>query len=414
MTNVERSCEDICLNTIPDAIEDIARGKVVIVVDDANRENEGDLVAAGELCTPELMNFFIKHARGLVCAPLDSSIADRLKLNPMVEHNTDPHGTAFTVSVDARDGTTTGISAEERALTVRKLSESSALPDDFRRPGHVFPLVARSGGVLKRAGHTEAAVDLARLAGLKGGGVICEILNDDGTMARLPQLIPFAKEHGLKIVSVADLIKHRLCSEKLVSREAVVNMPTRYGLFKAYAYRYIGDSSSEIVHLALVKGDVSTPEDVLIRVHSECCTGDIFGSLRCDCGEQLHESMSMIERAGRGALLYLRQEGRGIGLLAKLKAYELQEGGMDTEEANIALGFAPDLRDYGIGAQILVDLGIKRIKLITNNPRKIIGLGGYGLEVTERVPIEFPPNEYNKLYLSTKESKMGHILKGLV
>ena len=414
MTNAGQTCDDISLNTIPEAIEDIANGKVVIVVDDANRENEGDMIAAGELCTTELMNFFIKHARGLVCAPLEQQVADRLKLNPMVEHNTDPHGTAFTVSVDARDGTTTGISAEERALTVRKLSDPAALPDDFRRPGHVFPLTARKGGVLKRAGHTEAAVDLARLAGLRGGGVICEILNDDGTMARLPQLIPFAKEHGLKIVSVADLIKHRLSSEKLVSREASVNMPTAYGLFKGYAYRYMGDSSGEIVHLALVKGDVTTPEPVLVRVHSECCTGDIFGSLRCDCGEQLHESMAMIERTGRGALLYLRQEGRGIGLLAKLKAYELQERGMDTEEANIALGYAPDLRDYGIGAQILVDLGIKRIKLITNNPRKIVGLGGYGLEVTERVPIEFPPNEYNKNYLSTKESKMGHILKGLV
>ena len=410
MTNAERTSNEISLNTIPEAIKDIAEGKIVIVVDDAHRENEGDLVASGELCTAELMNFFIKHARGLVCAPIEQSVADRLKLNPMVVHNTDPHGTAFTVSVDATHGTTTGISAEERALTVRKLSDPNTLPDDFRRPGHVFPLTARSGGVLKRAGHTEAAVDLVRLAGLRGGGVICEILNDDGTMARLPQLIPFAKEHGLKIVSVADLIKHRLCSEKLVTRDAAVDMPTRYGVFKAYAYRYIGDSSSETVHLALVKGDVSTQEDVLVRVHSECCTGDIFGSLRCDCGEQLHESMAMIERAGRGALLYLRQEGRGIGLLAKLKAYELQEQGMDTEEANIALGFAPDLRDYGIGAQILVDLGIKRIRLITNNPRKIVGLSGYGLEVSERVPIEFPPNEYNRLYLSTKESKMGHIL----
>jgi 3,4-dihydroxy 2-butanone 4-phosphate synthase/GTP cyclohydrolase II len=401
--------DKIQLNTIREAIDDITSGKIVIVVDNADRENEGDMIAAAELCTAEMMNFFVRFARGLVCAPLSSDIADRLDLGLMVEHNTDLHGTAFTVSVDALVGTTTGISARERAETVRRLADPSVSPADFRRPGHIFPLRARAGGVLKRSGHTEAAVDLVRLAGLRPAGVICEILNEDGTMARLPQLVEFAKGHGLKIISVADLIKYRLGREKLVEREVEVRLPTEYGDFKGYAYKYAGDDD-EIVHLALVKGDVHSIGTVLVRVHSECLTGDTFGSLRCDCGSQLHSSMKMIENEGAGVLLYLRQEGRGIGLLAKLKAYKLQEDGLDTQDANIALGFPPDLRDYGIGAQILVDLGIKRIRLITNNPRKIVGLEGYGLEITERVPLEFPPNEHNKKYLETKCSKMGHVL----
>jgi 3,4-dihydroxy 2-butanone 4-phosphate synthase/GTP cyclohydrolase II len=355
------------------------------------------------------MNFFVRYARGLVCVPLVPEIADRLGLDLMVEHNTDMHGTAFTISVDARDLTTTGISAPERAATVRRLADPTVTPADFRKPGHIFPLIARPGGVLKRTGHTEAAVDLARLAGLHGAGAICEILNEDGTMARLPQLMEFAVTHGLKIVSVADLIKFRLAREKLVTKEVTVKLPTEYGDFMVHAYRYAPDND-DLVHLALVKGDVSSVDSVLVRVHSECLTGDTFGSLRCDCGSQLHSSMKMIEEEGVGVVLYLRQEGRGIGLLAKLKAYKLQEHGLDTQDANIALGFPPDLRDYGVGAQILVDLGIKRIKLITNNPRKMIGLEGYGLEITERVPLEFPANEYNKNYLQTKCCKMGHVL----
>ncbi|MDR3165529.1 MAG: bifunctional 3,4-dihydroxy-2-butanone-4-phosphate synthase/GTP cyclohydrolase II [Synergistaceae bacterium] len=401
--------EKIELNTIGEAIGDIASGRLVIVVDDANRENEGDLVAAAELCTTEIMNFMVREARGLVCAPIASDIAERLGIELMVEHNTDLHGTAFTVTVDARKGATTGISAGDRALTVRKLADPSAQPGDFRRPGHIFPLIARSGGVLKRTGHTEAAIDLARLAGLRSAAAICEILNEDGSMARLPQLLNFAAGHGLKIVSVADIVKYRLGREKLVECEVTVDFPTEYGDFKVYAYRYAGDDA-EVVHLALVKGDVGSVENVLVRVHSECITGDTFGSLRCDCGDQLHASMKMIEKEGAGVLLYLRQEGRGIGLLAKLKAYRLQEQGLDTQDANIALGFPPDLRDYGVGAQILVDLGVKKIRLITNNPRKMIGLEGYGLEITERIPLEFPPNEHNKKYLETKCRKMGHVL----
>ncbi|MDR1510704.1 MAG: bifunctional 3,4-dihydroxy-2-butanone-4-phosphate synthase/GTP cyclohydrolase II [Synergistaceae bacterium] len=401
--------EKILLNTIQEAIQDIASGKIIIVVDDADRENEGDMIIAAEMCTAERMNFFVKHARGLVCAPLSPETAERLGLGLMVERNTDMHGTAFTVSVDARQETTTGISAEERAVTVRKLADSSAAPGDFRRPGHIFPLIARPGGVLKRSGHTEAAVDLTRLAGLNGVGAICEILNDDGTMARLPQLVEFAAKHGLKIISVADLIKYRLGREKLVKREVSVKLPTDYGSFDVHAYRYAGDED-DVVHLAFVKGDVGSQDSVLVRVHSECLTGDTFGSLRCDCGQQLHSSMRMIEKEGSGVLLYLRQEGRGIGLLAKLKAYKLQEQGLDTQDANIALGFPADLRDYGVGAQILVELGIRRIRLITNNPRKMIGLEGYGLEITERVPLEFPPNEHNEKYLRTKCCKMGHVL----
>ncbi|MDR0764314.1 MAG: bifunctional 3,4-dihydroxy-2-butanone-4-phosphate synthase/GTP cyclohydrolase II [Synergistaceae bacterium] len=409
MASEEKSEKKIELNTIREAIDDIASGKMVIAVDDANRENEGDLMVAAELCTAERMNFMAKEARGLVCAPIAPDIAERLGLGLMVEHNTDIHGTAFTVTIDAKEGTTTGISASDRALTVRKLADASSRPGDFRRPGHVFPLIARNGGVLKRTGHTEAAVDLARIAGLRPAGAICEIMNDDGSMARIPQLIEFAARHGLKIVSVADLVKYRLSREKLVEREADVSLPTEYGDFRGYAYRYAGDDA-ETVHLALVKGGVASAENVLVRVHSECITGDTFGSLRCDCGVQLHASMKMIEKEGAGVLLYLRQEGRGIGLLAKLKAYGLQERGLDTQDANIALGYPADLRDYGVGAQILVDLGVKKIRLITNNPRKMVGLEDYGLEITERVPLEFPPNEHNKKYLETKCRKMGHVL----
>ena len=407
--DIMESDEKIELNSIGEAIEDIASGRIVIVVDDANRENEGDLIVAAELCTTERMNFMVREARGLVCAPIAPDIAERLGLGLMVERNTDLHGTAFTVTVDAKEGTTTGISAEERALTVRKLADPSSRPGDFRRPGHIFPLIARSGGVLKRTGHTEAAIDLARLAGLRPAGAICEILNDDGSMARLPQLIKFAARHNLKVVSVADLVKYRLGREKLVEREVEVSLPTEYGDFKGYAYRYAGDDA-DIVHLALVKGDVSSVQNVMVRVHSECLTGDTFGSLRCDCGAQLHASMKMIEKEGAGVLLYLRQEGRGIGLLAKLKAYKLQEQGLDTQDANIALGFPPDLRDYGVGAQILVDLGVKKIRLITNNPRKMVGLEGYGVELTEMVPLEFPPTEYHRKYVETKCCKMGHVL----
>ncbi|MDR1915407.1 MAG: bifunctional 3,4-dihydroxy-2-butanone-4-phosphate synthase/GTP cyclohydrolase II [Synergistaceae bacterium] len=400
---------ELHLNTISEAIDDIASGKMVIVVDDANRENEGDVVMAAECCTAENMNFLVKNARGLVCAPVLSEIAEKLKLDLMVERNTDLHGTAFTVSVDAMEGTTTGISADDRAVTIRKLSDPSSTSGDFRRPGHIFPLIAKPGGVLKRAGHTEAAVDLALMAGKRGAGAICEILNEDGSMARFPQLLDFAHAHELKIVSVADLIKYRLSREKLVIREAEVRLPTEYGDFCGYAYRYLPDDES-LVHLALVKGDLESADSVLVRVHSECLTGDTFGSLRCDCGEQLHSAMNMIDKEGIGVILYLRQEGRGIGLLAKLKAYELQEQGLDTEDANIALGYAPDLRDYGVGAQILLDLGIKKIRLMTNNPRKVVGLEGYGLEITERVQLEFPANEHNKKYLQTKCCKMGHVL----
>ncbi|MDR3355118.1 MAG: bifunctional 3,4-dihydroxy-2-butanone-4-phosphate synthase/GTP cyclohydrolase II [Synergistaceae bacterium] len=404
---------DVTLDRIEDAVDDIANGKIVIVVDDACRENEGDMIVAAELCTTERVNFMVKYARGLLCAPVDPAIAEALRLDLMVEHNTDLHGTAFTVSVDALQGTTTGISAEERAVTVRRLVDPDAKASDFRRPGHVFPLIARPGGVLKRTGHTEAAVDLAKLAGLRGGGAICEVLNDDGSMARLPQLTEFAKFHGIRIISVADLIKYRLAREKLVTREASLFFPTEFGNFKGYAYRFLGDKDSDTVHIALVKGDVESVESVLVRVHSECLTGDVFGSLRCDCGPQLRKSMEMIENEGVGVILYLRQEGRGIGLLSKLKAYELQEQGLDTEEANIALGFESDMRDYGVGAQILVDLGIKRIRLITNNPKKMIGLEGYRLEITERVPLEFPPNAHNEKYLRTKCCKMGHILHNI-
>lgn len=396
-------------NTIDEAIADIRQGKMIIVVDDENRENEGDLVMAADCCRTEDVNYMIKYARGLVCVPLAAEQAQKLDLLPMVEHNTDSNGTAFTVSVDHMDSTT-GISAAERAATARALADPCARKEDFHRPGHIFPLVARQGGVLKRAGHTEAAVDLARFAGLNPAGTICEIMNEDGSMARLPQLLEFAERENLKIISVENLIRYRVMREKFVRREATVHLPTAWGDFTCHAYTSPYGDNAGAVHLALVKGEVAGVDDVLVRVHSECFTGDLLGSLRCDCGPQLHKAMEMIERAGRGVVLYMRQEGRGIGLLAKLKAYELQEKGLDTVEANLALGFAPDLRDYGVGAQILVDLGLRRFKLMTNNPVKITGLAGYGLEITERVPIEIPSNLYNEKYMNTKICKMGHMI----
>ncbi|MGI6552910.1 MAG: bifunctional 3,4-dihydroxy-2-butanone-4-phosphate synthase/GTP cyclohydrolase II [Bacillota bacterium] len=393
-------------NSIEEAIEDIRRGKMIIVVDDPHRENEGDLVMAAEKVTPEAINFMTRYARGLVCVPLNGERVEELDLQPMVVHSTDNLNTAFTVSVDAVE-TTTGISAHERAMTVKKLIDPEAKPEDLRRPGHIFPLKARKGGVLRRAGHTEAAVDLAKLAGLKPAGVICEIMNEDGTMARVPELMAFAAKHGLKIITIADLIKYRRRHERLIKKIVETDLPTRYGDYRAVAYEDLLEGKT---HLALVKGDIRAEEPVLVRVHSECLTGDVFGSRRCDCGEQLATAMKMIDKAGRGVVLYLRQEGRGIGLLNKLKAYRLQDEGKDTVEANEALGFPPDLRDYGLGAQILVDLGLKKICLLTNNPRKIAGIKGYGLEIVDRVPIEICPNERNKEYLATKKKKLGHWL----
>jgi 3,4-dihydroxy 2-butanone 4-phosphate synthase/GTP cyclohydrolase II len=398
------------ISTIEEALEDFKAGKMVIIVDDADRENEGDLCIAAEKVTPEAINFMAKYGRGLICLALTEEQCEKLKLPLMVpEDQSDAlHGTAFTVSIDARHGVTTGISAYDRAKTILTAIADDAKPEDLVRPGHVFPLKARRGGVLVRAGHTEASVDLARLAGLKPAAVICEIMKDDGTMARLPDLVVFAKEHGLKIVTIADLIKYRLKKDKLVRRVAEATLPTKYGGdFKIILYESEVDAQH---HVALVKGEVSPDEPILVRVHSQCLTGDVFGSLRCDCGEQLHEAMRMIEKEGRGIIVYMRQEGRGIGLANKIKAYFLQEHGKDTVEANEALGFKPDLRDYGIGAQILVDLGVRKIRLMTNNPRKIVGLEGYGIEVVERVPIEIPSRPENQKYLKTKKEKLGHVL----
>ena len=395
-------------NTIDEAIEDIRAGKMVIMVDDEDRENEGDLVLAAEKVTPEAINFMAKYGRGLICLALTPERVEELHLPLMApQDNGTPYGTAFTVSIDAREGVTTGISAADRAHTIKVAIDPNTKPEDLVRPGHVFPLRARKGGVLRRAGHTEGSVDLARLAGLYPAGVICEIMNDDGTMARVPQLMEFAREHGLKIITIADLIHYRLQKEFLVYRVAEAHLPTDYGDFKIIAY---DNHLDNFTHVALVMGEVDTHEPVLVRMHSQCLTGDVFHSKRCDCGAQLHKAMEMIAQEGRGVLVYLSQEGRGIGLGNKIKAYHLQDEGLDTVEANEELGFPPDLRDYGLGAQILVDLGVKKIRLLTNNPRKIVGLKGFGLEVVERVPIEIPPSECNREYLAAKKQKMGHYL----
>lgn len=398
--------EDFKFSTIEEAIDDLRAGRMIIAVDDPDRENEGDLICAAEHATLENVNFMASYAKGLICMPMSRELTARLGLEQMVTNNTDNHCTAFTVSID-HVSTTTGISALERSVTAMKSVEEGAKPTDFRRPGHMFPLEAKPGGVLERMGHTEATVDLMRIAHLKECGLCCEIMREDGTMMRTPELKEFARKHGLKMITVADLITYRRRTEILVERVTEAEMPTKYGIFKAYGY--VNKINGEH-HVALVKGDVANGEPVLCRVHSECLTGDAFGSLRCDCGEQLAEAMRRIEKAGRGVLLYMRQEGRGIGLINKLRAYHLQDGGMDTVEANLALGFKADLREYGTGAEILADLGVKKMILMTNNPLKIKGLDGFGLEVVGREPIEMTCNEKNEFYMYTKYKKMGHIL----
>ncbi len=396
------------LKKVKEAIEDIRNGKMVILVDDEDRENEGDLVMAAELVTPEAINFMAKYGRGLICLTLTEEKADQLQLPLMVRENSSPFGTAFTVSIEARRGVTTGISAQDRAVTIRTAIADDSGPEDLVRPGHVFPLRARKGGVLVRVGQTEGSVDLSKLAGLKPAGVICEIMNEDGNMSRMPDLERFSEEHDLKIITIADLVEYRMQTERLVHRAAETLLPTYYGGdFKAVAYTNDVDFHE---HLALVKGEWEPDEPILVRVHSECLTGDVFGSGRCDCGEQLHNAMRMIDAAGKGVILYMHQEGRGIGLVNKLRAYALQDQGKDTVEANIELGFKADLRDYGIGAQMLADLGVRKIRLLTNNPKKVKGLEGYGLSIVERVSIETVPHESNIEYLRTKKKKMGHLL----
>jgi 3,4-dihydroxy 2-butanone 4-phosphate synthase/GTP cyclohydrolase II len=395
------------LNSIEEAIADIRRGRMVIVIDDEDRENEGDLVMAAEKVTPAAINFMAREGRGLICAPMLGERLDALKIGVMVPEGEEAFRTAFTVSVDLRSGTTTGISAHDRALTLKALASPKAVATDFVRPGHIFPLRYKEGGVLVRAGHTEATVDLCRLAGLKPAGVICEIMKADGRMARLPDLLKFAKKHRLKVVSIAELIRHRRENERLVRKEVEIPFPTKFGQFNLHLYQSLVDGKH---HLAVVKGQVTGVKDVLVRVHSECLTGDVFGSSRCDCGGQLDKALERIEKEGQGVVLYMRQEGRGIGLPAKLHAYALQDQGYDTVEANVKLGFKPDLREYGTGAQILKDLGLSTIRLMTNNPRKIVGLDAYGLKVVQQVPIEVPPNAVNAKYLRTKRDKMGHRL----
>jgi 3,4-dihydroxy 2-butanone 4-phosphate synthase/GTP cyclohydrolase II len=398
-------------NRIEEAIEEMAAGRMVILVDDEDRENEGDLCMAAEKVTPEAINFMAKYGRGLICLSLTPERIDELKLPMMTDDNTSSFGTAFTVSIEAKKGVTTGISAADRATTIATAINSDTKPEDLAKPGHVFPLRARRGGVLQRAGQTEGSVDLARLAGLYPAGVICEVMSDDGTMARLPELLEFSRKHGLKVVTIRDLIRYRMRAERFVRRVSVTKLPTDFGgEFTVIAY---GNDVDSNVHIALVKGEISREDDVLVRVHSECLTGDVFGSRRCDCGEQLHSAMRMIDQQGKGVILYMRQEGRGIGLVNKLKAYELQDKGLDTVEANLKLGFKPDLRDYGIGAQMLVDLGVRKMRLMTNNPKKIVGLEGYGLKVVERVPIEMHPHDRNLVYLKTKKKKLGHILNNV-
>ncbi|WP_299229807.1 bifunctional 3,4-dihydroxy-2-butanone-4-phosphate synthase/GTP cyclohydrolase II [Sulfurihydrogenibium sp.] len=404
---------DFKFNTIDEAIEDILNGKMVIVVDDPDRENEGDLVCAAEKVTPEIINFMAKEGRGLICLTMLPERLKELDIQLMTTNNTDPKGTAFCVSIDAHPkyGITTGISAYERATTIKLAVSPEAKPQDFVRPGHVFPLMAKKGGVLERTGHTEASVDLARLAGLYPAGVICEIMKEDGTMARLPDLMEFAKKHNLKIITIADLVKYRLKKEKLVSREAEAFLPTKYGVFKIYGYKSLVDNTE---HVALVMGKIREDEPVLVRVHSECLTGDIFGSLRCDCQNQLHLALQKIAEEGKGVLVYMRgHEGRGIGIINKLKAYSLQDEGYDTVEANHILGFNADLRDFGTGAQILLDLGVRKMRLMTNNPRKIVALEGFGLEIVERVPIITQTNPHNEKYIKAKKDKLGHMIEGL-